>query len=109
MKRRSEKHLRENIKCAKTGKVKARAYYELGLFHDNNAREAEAVPRYRQALRLGLDKKRKSRALAWLASSLWKAGKPKEALLALQRSERTADKRLKKFLADLKKRIGTKR
>ncbi len=70
MMRRTRKALESNLEKAKTKSAKAIAYYELGLFHDNNGREAEAVPHYQNALKLGLDTHTKAKALAWLASSL---------------------------------------
>ena len=45
----------ENIENAETKHAKAIAKYGLGLFHDKNGREAEAIPHHREALRLGLD------------------------------------------------------
>lgn len=65
-----------------------------------------AIPNYEKALRLGLDKKKRTEALAWLASSLYKTGKPKGALTRLNTSLGiTKDDSLKKFLQRLKQKI----
>ena len=105
MRRRNIKKLEANIKNAKNKIEKALAYYNLGLFHDNNARESEAIPNYLLALKFGLNKNLKSKALAWLASSFYKIGKPKEALKKLKESKKIADIKLGKFLIGLEKRI----
>ncbi|MEN9342087.1 MAG: Tetratrico peptide repeat [Candidatus Parcubacteria bacterium] len=102
---RSIKKLGAAISIAKNRQQKAIAYYNLGLFHDNNAREAEAIPNYEMALRLGLGKDSKSKALAWLASSLYKTGKLAEALKRVEQSQRIASHDLLGFLNGLKKRI----
>ena len=83
----------------------ALAYYKLGLFHDNNTRESEAIPNYEMALKLGLERNLKSKALVWLASSLYKTGKPKEALKRTRQSMEIANKDLQVFLVGLEKRI----
>src|SRR5581483_5304975 len=90
---------------AKNKKAKAIAHYNLGLFHDNNGREKEAILNYLKALKFGLEKKIKSQALAWLASSLYKTGKPKEALKRIKESKKIGDKKLQQFLMGLEKRI----
>ena len=105
MKRRNKEQLEIDIKNAKSPKEKALAYYNLGLFHDNNARESKAIPNYLQALKFGLDKGTKSKALAWLASSLYKTGKSKESLKMLNASKKIASVKLRKFLIGLEKRI----
>jgi len=105
MERRNRKQLEEAVQRAKNKKKKALAYYNLGLFHDNNAREVEAIPNYLKALEFGLDSKTKAKALAWLASSLYKTGKPRKALERIVESQKTADKQLQKFIVGLKKRI----
>lgn len=107
MKRRNQKDL-EKLVATASPKNKAVAYYNLGVFHDNNAREADAIPNYEKALKLGLDRKKKSECLAWLASSLYKTGKPKEAIRRLEESYKLADTKLKIFLVGLKKRINNK-
>ena len=107
MKRRDQKVL-EKLIIKASSKNKAVAYYNLGVFHDNNAREAEAIPNYEKALKLGLDNKKKSECLAWLASSLYKTGKPKEALKRLEESYKIAGPKLKKFLDGLRRRINKK-
>ena len=106
MKRRTRQALESNIEKAKTKSAKAIACYELGLFHDNNDREAEAIPFYRNAIRSGLDEALRAKALAWLASSLYKTGKPEEALRCVNQAMRIADAELLKFLKKLQKRLG---
>ena len=108
MKRRNEKDLKIRVEQAKTVQAKAMAYYALALFHDNNAREAKAVPVYREALKLGLDRRTRSKALTWLASSLYKTGKPKEALIKIGQARVISDANLKYFLDGLEKRIKTR-
>ena len=82
------------------------AYYQLALFHDNNTREAEAIPNYKRALRLGLSGETRAQAFAWLASSFHKTGRPRRAMNSLAQSRAaTRDAALKKFLDDLERRI----
>ena len=50
MARRSLVQLERVVREASTDAEKAQAHLELGLFHDNNGREAEAIPHYEQAL-----------------------------------------------------------
>lgn len=102
---RNRKKLEKAIAEGKSKKRKAIAYYNLGLFHDNNGREAEAIPNYLQAIKLGLKENLRSKALAWLASSLYKTKKPREALKRVAESRRIADDKLKKFLIGLESRI----
>lgn len=91
---------------ARSSKARALACYELGLFHDNNTCEAQAVPFYREAIRLGLEPAAKARALAWLASSLCKTGEADEALRTADESLAvTSDVSLERFLVRLKRRI----
>ena len=79
----------------------------LGLFHDNNGREAQAIPHYRKALELGIDAGVEPEALAWLASSLFKTGQPEEASLRAGQALRlTRDQSLVGFLRRLLRRIG---
>ena len=108
MKRRSKDQLQEAIRRAKNNRARAIAHYNLALFHDNNARETEAIPHYLTALHLGLTKEMKSHALAWLASSLYKIGKPQEALQKARQAGRIANQSLQKFLLGLERRIQTK-
>ena len=54
-KRRSLASLTAALNRARTQSDEARAHYDLGLFHDNNGREAQAIPHYRKALKLGID------------------------------------------------------
>ena len=106
MGRRNKKRLKEVIVQAKGKKERAFAYYQLGLFHDNNAREAEAIPNYMKALELGLDRETKAKALAWLASSLYKTNEPKKGLARCHESQKiTKDKKLKEFLDRIEKGI----
>ena len=70
--RRNLAQLEASIKRARTRRAQAAAYYQLGLFHDNNNREAEAIPNYETALRLTLTGQMRARAFAWLASSFYK-------------------------------------
>ena len=105
-KRRSLAALTAALERATTKDAKARARYELCLFHDNNGREARAIPHYREALELGLDPTVVPEALAWLASSLFKTGQPEEASLkSFQALGLTADPSLKGFLVRLLRRI----
>lgn len=77
--RRSLKTLEQAVAEATTDAARASACYELGVFHDNNSREAEAIPCYEQALAFGLGRRTGARALAWLASSLYKTNRASEA------------------------------
>ena len=78
------------------------AYYQLALFHDNNSREAEAIPNYEHALRLGLSGEARAQAFAWLASSFHKTGNPRRAIRShAQARAATSDAALKKFLDGL--------
>ncbi|KRE62767.1 tetratricopeptide repeat protein [Nostocoides sp. Soil756] len=58
----------------------ARIAYEYGGTHDNAGHEAEAVPLYEEALRLGLREPLRHRAQLQLASSLRNLGRSAEAL-----------------------------
>ena len=88
-------------------KERAEAHFQLALFHDNNSREAQAIPHYRRALRLGLAGESKAQALVWLASSLHKTGKSKAAFRYLDLAFRlTDDAALLKFLEGLRGRIA---
>ena len=78
-KRRSLASLTSALEGASTRKAKARAHYALALFHDNNGREAQAIPHYREALALGVAPTVEPEAHAWLASSLHKTGHSAEA------------------------------
>ena len=101
-KRRSLAGLLRAVEEAGTDDSRALAHFELALFHDNNGREAEAVPHYEAAISLGLDKKRNSEALAWLASSLYKTGRPHDAIQRLMQAHAVAqDMGLQRFLDSL--------
>lgn len=105
-KRRSRAGLTAALERATTRGGQARAHYELGLFHDNNGREAQAIPHYRKALELGIDAGVVPAALAWLASSLFKTGHPTEAALRAGQALRlTTDPSLEGFLRRLLRRI----
>ena len=85
-KRRSRAVLLRAIEEAGSDNHRALAHFELALFHDNNGREAEA--------------------LAWLASSLYKTGRPYDAMQRLAQSSAVAqDARLLRFLVGLERRI----
>lgn len=105
--RRSQKQLETVVKNAKSQQGEALAYYDLGVFHDNNSREAEATPYYLKALKLGLDVNTRAKALAYLSSSLYKTGNFQEALKRCLQSLRISkDKKLTDFLIGLEKRIA---
>ena len=80
-KRRNLASLTVTLEKATTLGEEAHAHYNLALFHDNNGREAQAIPHYREALALDIDPAVVPETLAWLASSLHKTGHPKEACL----------------------------
>ncbi len=104
--RRSLKLLQRDIKKAKNDRAKAEAYFALALFHDNRSREAKAIPNYRNAICYGLLKEKKSRALAYLASSLWKTGQPEKAIGNARIAERfTHDSAFKTWIKRLVARI----
>ncbi len=105
-KRRSLATLLRALEEAGADDSRALAHFELAVFHDNNSREAEAVPHYEAAIGLGLDKKRNAEALAWLASSLYKTGRPQDALRRLTQARAVAlDAKLGRFLDGLERRI----
>ena len=105
-KRRSLAALTAAVDQATSRSEQARAHYNLGLFHDNNGREAQAIPHYRKALKLGIDPAVVPEALAWLASSLHKTGHPTEASLRAGQALRlTRDPSLEGFLHRLLRRI----
>ena len=105
-KRRSLASLTAALEKATTQDEKAQAHYNLALFHDNNGREAQAIPHYRQVLALDIGPAVKPEALAWLASSLYKTGHPTEASLrAGQALGLSTDPSLRGFLLRLLRRI----
>lgn len=107
--RRSLGALLRAIEEADTTDGRALAHFDLAVFHDNNGREAEAVPHYESALGLGLDNERNAEALAWLASSLFKTGRPQEALKRLMEARNaTQDESLVRFLVGLERRVNRK-
>ena len=104
--RRSRRALESQVDAARSRPESALACYALALFHDNNSREAQAIPHYRRALALGLERETAQKALAWLASSLLKTGNRTEAKKALARALRIADDpQLYRFLRRLDKRL----
>ncbi|HZU13259.1 MAG TPA: tetratricopeptide repeat protein [Chloroflexota bacterium] len=105
--RRSLSALSAAVDQAGTRHDRAVAHYNLALFHDNNGREAEAIPHYEQALALGLSLPLRAEALAWLASSLYKTGRPSAALERAQEAlALTDDADLRGFLLRLTRRIA---
>ncbi|MHB8383108.1 MAG: tetratricopeptide repeat protein [Candidatus Binataceae bacterium] len=105
--RRTLAQMRLAIEHARTRSARASAYYQLALFHDNNAREGEAIPHYELAIRLGLSGESRAQAFAWLASSFHKIGSQRRAMRALRESRSlTRDPKLRKFLAGLEARIA---
>jgi hypothetical protein len=104
--RRSLSQLQTAVTQARSRRDKATAHYHLALFHDNNSREAEAIPHYLDALALGLPRAVKVQALAWLASSLHKTGSPERALANVRKSLALAsDPQLREFLDGLERRV----
>jgi tetratricopeptide (TPR) repeat protein len=103
--RRSRAALEDAVDRASSACGKAIALYELALFHDNNSREAEAVPLYEEAIRAGLPRKLRAEALTWLASSLYKTDKPKDALRRIHQARDLAPRELEKFLDRLEARV----
>lgn len=105
-KRRSLASLAAVLDLATTTEEKAQAHYDLALFHDNNGREAQAIPHYRKALALGIDPSLEAEAFAWLASSLFKTGSHTEAACSARHALcLTRDPELKGFLVRLQRRI----
>ena len=105
-KRRSLASLTAALEKATTEGEEAHAHYNLALFHDNNGREAQAIPHYREALALDIDPAVVPETLAWLASSLHKTSQPTEASSTARRAlHLTTDPSLKGFLVRLLRRI----
>ena len=105
-KRRSLGSLTAALDRATTKQAMAQAHYNLALFHDNNGREAQAIPHYRNALALGIDPGLEAEAYAWLASSLFKTGAHTEAASSAHHALcLTQDPELKGFLVRLLRRI----
>ena len=105
-KRRSLVSLVAALDGATTKSAKAHAHYDLALFHDNNGREAQAIPHYRKALALGIGSEIRAEAYAWLASSLYKTGCPVEASSSARQALcLTDDSSLRQFLTRLLRRI----
>lgn len=107
--RRNLKHLQQVVVAASSDREKAVALYELAVFHDNNGREADAIPCYRNAIKLGLDRETKVKAMAWLASSLYKIGRPTTAMRYVnQAMAADCPPELMRFLVGLRGRIRRK-
>lgn len=105
-KRRSLAALLGAVEKAGADDARALAHFELAVFHDNNSREVEAVPQYEAAIGLGLDEERNAKALAWLASSLYKTARPHDAMGRLMQARAVArDADLRRFLDGLERRI----
>lgn len=104
--RRSRARLEAAVQAALNEAEHARAHFELALFHDNNGREAEAIPHYEAALELGLSGETRAECMAWLASSLYKTDRANEALERLRQArEATRSQELMRFLVGLDRRV----
>jgi tetratricopeptide (TPR) repeat protein len=104
--RRNRDALERAVDAALTNSEMSLARYNLALFHDNNSREAEAIPHYEAALELGLSGPLRARCLAFLASSLMKTGREQEARGRAQEAAELADEPdLMRFIGGLMKRI----
>jgi tetratricopeptide (TPR) repeat protein len=87
----------------------ANGVYELGLFHDNNSREAEAIPHYAAALSLDLDHAKQPLCRAYLASSLYKVGQYGDAQSCAEKAlSESNDAQLTSFIEGLLNRIERK-
>jgi hypothetical protein len=105
--RRDRRALEVALEAARGPRARAQACHALAVFHDNNSREAEAIPLYREALALDLPVPTRAQALAWLASSLMKTGSaPEAAERASEARQLTADTALLQFLDGLDRRIA---
>ena len=108
MGRRNLKQLEQAVRDARTVRRKALAFYRLAVFHDNNGRETIAVPLYRRAIALGLDGRSEVRAFAWLASSLYKTGRPTAAMRCVRRALAAhCSPEIRRFLVKLQARLST--
>ncbi len=108
--RRSRAGLETALASASSDSQLAEAHFELALFHDNNNREAEAIPHYQAALANGIAGEKRAECLAWLASSLYKTYRLEEALDVLQQARAaTASPELSRFLSGLERRIRIRR
>jgi hypothetical protein len=70
MPRRNREALEAAINAATNDAEQAVAHFKLGVFHDNNSRESDAIPHYVAALALGLDGAVRAECLAWLSSTV---------------------------------------
>ncbi len=108
--RRNLKALQRAVAAARGNRERAAALYRLAVIHDNNGREAEAIPHYRRALALGLDRATSPRAMAWLASSLFKTNRAAAAMRwTRQALEGSCPPELRRFLLGLQGRISRER
>src|SRR5687767_3369351 len=104
--RRSRRDLEEALQTAESQHDKAIAHFQMGLFHDNNSREREAIPHYEAALAFGLESPMRAECLSWLASSLYKTGRHAEATERLaQARAANASADLRRFLDGLERRM----
>ncbi len=104
--RRNRGQLERAVAAATTPEEVALAHYRLAVFHDNNSREAEAIPHYQRALQGSLDRHTTAHALAYLASSLHKTGQPQAALDRVEEAlTLSQDPELTRFLLGLRGRI----
>ena len=104
--RRSRDALERALTDAASSADRARAHFAIALFHDNNSREAEAIPHYRAALEFGLSGEIEAQCHAWLASSLHKTGHSSEALQHVEQARGLADDvHLQRFLDGLQRRV----
>lgn len=82
-------------------------WFWLAVTRDNRGQEAEAIPAYQQALRLGIDDRDQcAQAWTWLASSLSKTGRHSEALDALTEAVRLGGYEPEEEFAQLRVAIG---
>lgn len=103
---RNRRELEQAREQAGTREERALACFRLGVFHDNNGREVEAIPLYGRALHPGLDPRTHAHALTYLASSLYKTGRLEEALsIAEEAASSTDEAELVDFLIGLRRRI----
>jgi hypothetical protein len=103
--RRSTQALEEAVAKARGQRERALACYRLGVFHDNNGREAVAIGCYRRALRLGLSAEVEGAARAWLTSSLWKTGQVAAARREWRRAADVARGEVARFLERLGRKL----
>jgi tetratricopeptide (TPR) repeat protein len=107
--RRSLPELEHRLTTIPPGPGLAHAHYDLALFHDNNSREADAIPHYEEALLQNLDATARPYCLAYLASSLYKIGQLDDAKdRATEALSESDDQDLTNFVVGLLSRIERK-